>query len=423
MKIINIVATTGLVMIALMPAGCIGSPSMGDEPDEITIPLGPQLSEAERQTGVLLQSIDLIQTTYIHSKSGAVDLASLQEKYQKQIDKGLSEAEFTSFMEDFTNEFPRGDILYVTRQERIDSDIATNTVGYGGIGAFVSFQAEDKPHVVILDVIEGSPAETAGLKAHDSIYAVDGTPVLLEEGADVVLRVRGEPGTKVVLTIKTPGKANRDVTLTRATINGIGKLVVEKLPNSDIGYIRLPTVGSPTLIDEIVTALEDLSNEGEFKGLVLDLRIAGTNSNFPLEDMLTLFLDGVDIGAYSLAKEQTLSVQGQDLFGSQKIPLVVLVGENTSGASEIFAAAVQEGDRGSVIGSKTTGSIESLTGFVLPNGGQLYIATASFRVGGSDSLGIEGLNPEVRVDAGWDEIIVGQDPVIEEAIQSLEVQE
>lgn len=410
-------------LFSLALGGCTSLPALDSEPEEITIPLGPQLTESERQVSVLERSLELIENTYIHSGSEEIDAASLREAYKSEIEVGLSGAEFDALMTQLTNEFPQGDILYVTRQERIESDTAANTSGYGGIGAFVSFQAEDEPHVVILDVIEGSPAEKAGLKAHDSIFAVDGAPVLLEEGADVVLRVRGEPGSSVMLTVRTPGEEVRNVTITRATINGIGKLVAETLPNSSIGYIRLPTVGSASLTDEIVTALEEFSKGGKTTGIVLDLRIAGVNSNFPLEDMLTLFLDGVEIEIYSLEDSESFPVQGQDIFGSQEISLVVLVGENTSGPAEIFAAAIQENKRGTVIGSRTTGNIESLTGFVLPNGGQLFIAAASFSVGGNKNLGVEGLNPGVPVEAGWDEIVIGQDPVIEQAIQSLETQQ
>lgn len=412
----------GVALLIIAPSGCGIAPALAEVPDEITVPLGPQFSKAEQQTNVLEQSLALIEDTYIHSNTGQIDLDLVSEEYQNEIEKGLTGTEFDVLMEQFTNQFPQGDIIYVTRQERIASDIAANTTGYGGIGAFVKFQAEAEPHVVILDVMDGSPAKEAGLKAHDSIYAVDGDPVRLEEGADVILRVRGEPGSNVVLTIRTPGKVEREVTLTREIINTTAKPTVAEIPGTNIGYILLPTVGSTTLTNDIVTAIENFSKNSETKGLVLDLRIAGSNSNFPLEDMLTLFLDGIEIKAYSLEESRSFAVQGQDFFGSQKIPLVVLVGENTSGATEVFAAAVQENGRGTVIGSRTTGSIESLTGFVLPNGGQLYVATTSFLVSGNKSLGIEGLNPEVPVEAGWDEIIIGQDPVIEQAVQILEDQ-
>lgn len=414
----------GIAAVFLMAQlGCSALSAGGDSNAGSDIPLGPQITQKEHQTGVFESVLSRIEDGYIYSGAAAVDLDSLRKKYQAEIDKGLTTAEFDQLMEQFTNEFPQGDILYITREERIEADTAANTAGYGGIGAFVNFQAGDQPHVVILGIIPGSPAEKAGLKAHDSIYAVDGDPVRKEEGSDVVLRIRGEPGTKVVLTVHTPGRDERDVEITRAQITGIGELIAEELPDADAGYILLPTVGTEALTNDIIAALETFSKNSGLKGVILDLRIAGVNSNFPLEDMLTLFLDDIQIDVYTLQDSQTFTVKGRDYFGSQEIPIAVLVGENTSGPAEIFAAAVQENKRGIVIGSNTTGSIETSNSFVLPNGGQLIVAIASFRVGEDERLGIDGLSPEVRVEANWDEIIAGEDPVIQKAIEMLEVQE
>jgi carboxyl-terminal processing protease len=390
--------------------------------EESGILYGPQITQTEHQTAVFESMFERIGETYIHAGSVGLDMDSLKEKYMTEIEGGLDTDEFNRLMDEFTNEFPEGDILYVPREERIENETVGNTGVYGGIGAFVDFQAEELPHVVILDVIDGSPAEKAGLKAHDSIYAVDGDPVRLEEGADVVLRIRGEPGTKVVLTVQSPGKTERDVELTRAPINAVAGIESTEIPGTDIGYILLPTVGTDSVTNGVLDALENFSQNTDLKGVILDLRIAGVNSNFPLEEMLTLFLNGIEISIYDLEDSQTFKVEGQDFFGSQEIPLAVLVGENTSGDAEIFAAAVQENNRGTVVGADTPGSVESLNGFFLPNGGQIFIAFTSFRVGESESLGYEGLSPKVRVEAGWDDIIPGEDIVIEQAVQTLEEQ-
>lgn len=417
------VIASGFAALLLVQLACSSLSSGEEAAPEVTTPMGPQISETEHQTSVLESMISQIETNYIYRENNTSDLNALHTKYQNEIDRGLSPSEFNELMNQFESEFPAGDILYTTREERIEADTAASLAGYGGIGAFVSFQAEDEPHVVILDVIPGSPAEKAGLQAHDSIYAVDGDPVLLEEGADVVLRIRGEAGTKVILTIQTPGKGQRDVEVTRAQINGTSKVVAGKLTDTNIGYILFPTVGTDENINEVVTALDAFAKDSELIGIVLDLRISGGNSNFPLEDMLTLFLNDLNIDIYSLEESRSFAVDGQDISGSQNVPIVVLIGENTSGIAEIFAAAVQEKNRGVLIGSNTDGSIEALSAFVLPNGGQVFIASASFRVGENESLGINGVSPEVQVEAQWDEIIEGEDPVIQQAIRSFEVQE
>lgn len=413
----------GFTALLVIQLACSSLSPIADEPVEVTVPLGPQVTETEQQTAVLESMLSQIDANYIYQKNSSVDLNALRTKYQAKIDKGLTSVEFNELMKQFEAEFPTGDIVYATREERIENDTAASLVGYGGIGAFVNFQAEDEPHVVILDIIPGSPAEKAGLKAHDSIYAVNGDPVLLEEGADVVQRIRGEAGTKVVLTVKTPGKSERDVEVTRAQITGTRGVIAEEIPNTDIGYIRFPTVGSATNASEVLDAMETFAKNSNLKGIVLDLRISGGNSNFPLEDMLTLFLNDLSIDVYSLDKTNSFPIEGQDISGSQTIPLTVLIGENTNGTAEIFAAAIQEKGRGIVIGSNSAGGIEALSSFALPNGGQILIASASFRVGENERLGIDGVIPEVRVEAQWDDIIASEDPVIQQAIQSFEVQE
>ena len=413
----------GFTALLVIQLACSSLSPIADEPVEVTVPLGPQVTETEQQTAVLESMLSQIDANYIYQNNSSVDLKALRTKYQAKIDKGLTSVEFNELMKQLEAEFPTGDIVYATREERIENDTAASLVGYGGIGAFVNFQAEDEPHVVILDIIPGSPAEKAGLKAHDSIYAVNGDPVLLEEGADVVQRIRGEAGTKVVLTVKTPGKSERDVEVTRAQITGTRGVIAEEIPNTDIGYIRFPTVGSATNASEVLDAMETFAKNSNLKGIVLDLRISGGNSNFPLEDMLTLFLNDLSIDVYSLDKTNSFPIEGQDISGSQTIPLAVLVGENTNGTVEIFAAAIQEKGRGIVIGSNSAGGIEALSSFALPNGGQILIASASFRVGENERLGIDGVIPEVRVEAQWDDIIASEDPVIQQAIQSFEVQE
>jgi C-terminal peptidase prc len=413
----------GFVAVLLIQMACASFSPSAEEAPEITVPLGPQISESEHQANVLESILSQIEANYVHQQNSSVDLSALRTRYQAEIDKELSPAEFNELMTQFEREFPTNDILYATREERIESDTAASLVGYGGIGAFINFQAEDEPHVVILDVIPGSPAEKAGLKAHDSIYAVDGDPVLLEEGADIVQRIRGEAGTKVVLTVQTPGKDKREVEVTRAQINGSGGVVVEEIAGTNVGYIRFPTVGTTTNTKEVLDAIEFFSTNNNLKGVILDLRISGGNSNFPLEDMLTLFINDLNIDIYSIAETNSFSIEGQDFSGSQNVPIVVLIGENTIGTAEIFAAAIQEKDRGILIGSNSAGGIEALSAYTLPNGGQILIASASFRVGENESLGIEGVSPEVQVEAEWDDIVIGEDPVIQQAIQSFEVQE
>jgi carboxyl-terminal processing protease len=153
--------------------------------------------------------------------------------------------------------------------------------------------------------------------------------------------------------------------------------------------------------------------------MIIDLRVSSSAQNdWPLDGMLALFQTGTIGEIYNRSESNSIVIEGQDIAGSQKIPLVVLVGEHTSGFPEIFAASIQESGRGVVIGSSTPGNFESLSGFILPDGSNIYIAASSFRLEGNPLLGINGFKPEVQVEARWDQVTATDDPVLQAAIQS-----
>jgi carboxyl-terminal processing protease len=141
----------------------------------------------------------------------------------KRIDSGLTNEEFASMLKELEADLPNGTLIYQSRAERIEGDIADIST-YEGIGAFVGFNPEPEPHIILLAIIEGSPAEKAGLKAHDSIFAIDGNPVLLEEGLSAVNRVRGPSGSTVTLTVQSPGKTERAVDVQRGKLTAQANL-------------------------------------------------------------------------------------------------------------------------------------------------------------------------------------------------------
>ncbi len=410
----------GLISCSLLLGACMGLPSFDGPEDTVDIPLGPQISQQEHQSLVFESLWAHLEENYIYYETSKVDWDSLHDQYAQRIDSGLSSEEFNSLLNQLESELPENEIVFQSRAERIDADLA-NTISYGGIGAFVGFQAEDVPHVVILDVMPGSPAEKAGLQAHDSILAIDGEPVKLEEGLDAVQRVRGPAGTTTTLTIRTPGQPDREVELTRAQLTSGGALKTEELNDAGIGYVLFPPSVPVGITDEFILALTKFSSNDNFRGLILDLRISNATSAWPLEDMLTLFQDGNIGEVYDRNDSQALELDGQDMFGSQDIPVVILVGENTRGLPEVFAAAMQSNHRATVIGSNTSGTVETLAGYLLPDGSVVFIANTSFRLLEGNEVGVEGIVPEVQVEARWDEIVLDEDPVIQSAVASFEV--
>jgi carboxyl-terminal processing protease len=409
-----------IMILSFALSACVGLLPLEEEP--VTGEFGPQTSLQEQQTETLDALWQNLEENYIYFETADVDWDALHDKYVNRIRGGLTSEEFTALMDELEAELPDGSLLFESRAERIEREIADSST-YEGIGAFVGFKAEPEPHIVLLDVIEGSPAEEAGLKAHDSIFEIDGSPVLLEEGMSAVERVRGPAGTSVTLGIQSPGTPQRSVEVQRGKLTSTGQLEAYNIINTNYGYLLFPPIGYDTLAEDVVRGLDALTSNRTLEGLVLDLRIAGSSGGWPLEALYTMFYDG-DLGEfYNRENRQTIRVEGQDVSGSQDVPLVVLVGENTTGLPEILAASLQVQERAVVIGKTTPGAVETTTSFYLPDGSQAFIESTSFALPNGDELGDTGVIPDIALQVGWDEILSDRDPVLDRAIQYLDEQQ
>ena len=384
---------------------------------------GPAYVPQEHQSRTFEALWKHLSDRYIYFDTADVEWDSLHDKYNARIETGLTGEQFSELIRELQAELPAGALAYQSRSERIEAEI-TDASAYEGIGAIVGFQKEGEPHVVILDVLDGSPAETAGLKPHDSIYAIDGNPILLEEGLTVVNRIRGPAGSTVTLQVQTPGQAERAVEVTRGKLVSSGKLESRQIPNTNYGYILFPPLGYPEMTDDIGAVLQELTTNQKLEGLILDLRVAGSSRGWPLQELLTMFHDGTIGEFYNRADEtQPLTIQGKDYLSSQTVPLVILIGSNTTGSPEILAASLQAGERATVVGETTAGSIEITEAFYLPDGSRIFIETASFRLANGTDLGNDGLQPDIALEEGWDDVQPDNDPVLEKAIEILDEQE
>lgn len=409
-----------LLIMSFLLSACIGLIPLEEEPP--TGEFGPQATLQEQQTKTFETLWNHLEENYIYFETADVDWEALHDKYLDRINTGLTSEEFTSLIEDLEAELPAGSLIHETRAERIERD-TTDTSSYEGIGAFVGFSEDPEPHIVLLDVIAGSPAEKAGLQAHDSIFAIDGNPIMLEEGITAVDRVRGPAGSSVTLDVQTPGTSERSVEVQRGKLTSTGKLKASTIPGTNYGYLLFPPVGYDTLPADVAQSMEKFSTDKTLEGLVIDLRIASSTRGWPLEDMFTMFNDGQLGEFYNRSEKQLVEVTGQDTFTSQDVPLIVLVGQNTTGFPEIFAASLQMHDRGVVIGETTPGAVETTTDFYLPDGSQAFIATTSFVLPNGDEIGTSGVLPDVPIEASWDDVLPKKDPVLDRAVEALDEQQ
>jgi len=171
----------------------------------------------------------------------------------------------------------------------------------------------------------------------------------------------------------------------------------------------------------VVASMQTFTTNRTLAGLILDLRIAGSARSWPVGELFKLFYDGNVGELYNSAKQkQVLTINGQDQFSSQSVPLIILVGENTTGFPEILAAGMQGGGRADIVGATTPGAIETTTPFYLPNGALIFVESTSFRLLNGEEIGNSGVQPDVEVEAGWDEVLPNADPIIEAAIKVLD---
>jgi carboxyl-terminal processing protease len=409
-----------ILILSLFLSACMGLIPLEDE--TVSGDFGPQLSLQEQQTATFETLWKHFEENYIYFESAEVNWDALHDQYLQRVQAGLTPDEFSTLIEDLRAELPEGSLGYQSRAERIEADIA-DASSYEGIGAFVGFNEDPKPHIVLLDVIEGSPAEQAGLRAHDSIFEIDGSPVLLEEGLTAVDRVRGPAGSSVTLSIQSPGEQVRSVEVKRGKLTTTGKLQAFNIRGTDYGYLLFPPVGYATLDEDVVKSMEAFTTNRRLAGLILDLRIASSTRGWPLEALYTMFYNGAMGEFYNRSDKQLIQVKGQDVFSSQKVPLAVLVGRNTTGTPEIFAASLQMHQRAMVFGENTPGSVESATSYYLPDGSEIFVQTTSFVLPNGDEIGTMGVLPDVKIKTGWDQILPDSDPVLDQAVLYLDKQQ
>lgn len=280
------------------------------------------------------------------------------------------------------------------------------------VGVGIEITQEDG-FVKVVSPIEGSPAFRAGLKTNDLITKVDDTPVKGLSLNEAVKRMRGEPSTKVVLTVFRK-EENRTfvVTIVREEIKQ--QSVRGKMVEPSYAWIRLSQFQERTLEDFAKKAGELYKQDPNIKGMVLDLRndpggllgsAVGISAAF-LPDNLTV----VTTNGQTAESQQTLRAnaldydrRGVDPLKSlpaaiRKVPLVVLVNEGSASASEIVAGALQDHKRAVIMGSQTFGKGTVQTFRPLGNDAGVKITTARYYTPSGRSIQAKGIVPDVMVD-------------------------
>lgn len=262
---------------------------------------------------------------------------------------------------------------------------------YNGIGILVGQPNEIGAQV--LDVYEDYPADMAGVQTGDIITAVDGKSMAGTQLDELVAAVDVAVGGTVNLTILR-GTQTLEIPVTSAAINI--KRVSYALFNEHTGYIRIDMF-TGNCVDEFEEALRNLNERG-MKSLVIDLR---NNPGGSLDDVVEIadMLLGdctiVSLKGNDSADDRVFTSKGQPL----KVPLAILVNENSASASEILAGAIQDNNAGMVVGMKTFGKgIVQTTMPLESNGSWLKMTTEEYFTPSGENIHGVGITPDIIVD-------------------------
>jgi carboxyl-terminal processing protease len=285
------------------------------------------------------------------------------------------------------------------------------------VGVGIEISQEDGL-VKVVSPIEGSPADRAGLKTNDLITKIDDTFVKGLSLNDAVKRMRGEPNTKVVLTIFRKEESRTfPVTIVREEIKT--QSVKSKLVEPGYGWIRVAQFQERT-VEDFARKLEDMyKQDPQLKGLVLDLRndpgglldaavalsaaflpenVTVVSTNGQLEESKYTYKASPQFWRRNTSNDPIARLTQATQGAFKKVPLVVLVNEGSASASEIVAGALQDHKRATLMGSQTFGKGSVQTVRQLGPDTALKITTARYYTPSGRSIQAKGIVPDVMVD-------------------------
>jgi carboxyl-terminal processing protease len=282
----------------------------------------------------------------------------------------------------------------------------------------VGLQLTRQYYLRVISARDNSPAAKAGLHTGDYVRMIDDKPtreLSVWEGARAL---RGVPGSKVKLTIIRGSAADPHIVeLVREAVPA--NEVSSRIAAPGVGYVRVMMMG-PKTIDQVKTQVADLSKAGATR-LIVDVR---RTAGGPLDSGIALARLFVPSGTLALresrsgARETIAAATGD---GSIKLPTDVLIDTGTTGAAELFAAALEGNKRAELVGERTLGRAAVQTLIKLPDGSGLWLSTTRYLTPGGNPLHEKGLEPTVAVDepepTEFGQPAPTSDPILEKAIE------
>lgn len=286
-----------------------------------------------------------------------------------------------------------------------------------GIGA--SLQSEND-YTVIRKVIAGGPASKSGkLSIDDKIVGVGQSEGNIEDVTgwrlmDVVSKIRGKKGSSVYLQILSadspPGSTPQTISLVRDVINlqdSAAKLEHQEINGKRFAIIEVPSFygsrdkNAPTTSKDVKRLIKESQSTGKIDGLIIDLRNNGGGFLSEAINLTGLFIDTGPVVQVQHFNGQSIRLNDKNKGSVYDGPLAVLVNKTSASASEIFAGAIKDYNRGIVIGERTfgKGTVQTRTNSRTVGSSLKYTIQQFFRVNG-ESTQVKGVEPHITLDAG-----------------------
>lgn len=282
-----------------------------------------------------------------------------------------------------------------------------------GIGAEVGIKNQQ---LVIVAPLANTPAERAGLRPGDKILQIGEEITLGMDVNTAVSKIRGEAGTEVTLLIEREGWTEpKEIKIIRAKISVPS--VTFEMKNNEVGYFRILQFNEDTQ-RQFDKGIKDFFNKGG-KKIILDLR---NNPGGYLDQSIKMASEWIEKGVIVSEKGNDGNSQDHESLGYarlENIKTIILINGGSASASEIVAGALQDNKKATIIGTKTfgKGSVQDFEMF--PDGSALKLTVAEWYTPNGRNINKEGIAPDIEVIEEWDKEKVGEDVMIDKALELL----
>lgn len=282
-----------------------------------------------------------------------------------------------------------------------------------GIGAELTLR---NGMITVISPLKNSPAQKAGLQPEDIIYKVDDETTENMSLEQAVMKIRGEKGSVVILTVLRENHS--EPIIIRIVRDSISINSIDWKIKNNIAIIEINQFGDTTK-QEFSKAISGILLERP-KGVILDLRYNGGGYLDGAVDITSEFMEKgkvVTIKKRNPEEDEVIYVSGQARMAN--VPMAVLINKGSASASEIVAGAIQDNNRGKVIGENSFGKGTVQTVENLVGGSSLRVTIAKWFTPNDQNINETGIKPDIVVERGVEDIEVNKDPQLDKAMEYL----